>query len=68
MNHFILKCCKLTSRRRRGLIERKGGTTEKDILGGLLFTGDYLKETKNMLVDLWKEREILIMIIDLGAR
>ena len=67
MNHFILKCCKLTSKRRRGLIERTGGTTEKEILGGLLFKKENLKETKDMLEDLWREREVLIMINDMGA-
>ena len=50
------------------MIERTGGTTEKEILGGLLFKGDFYKETKEMLVEIWKEREILIMISDLGAR
>ena len=68
MNHFILKCGKFTYRRNREFIERAGWTKEKEILGGLLFKGDFYKETKEMLVDLWKEREILIMIIDLGAR
>ena len=64
---FMLKCDKLTYRRNRVLIERTGGTTDKEILGGLLFKDDFYKETKEMLVDLWKEREILIMISDLGA-
>ena len=67
MNHFILKCCKLNSKRRGGLIERTGGTTEKEILGGLLFKKENLKETKDMLEDLWREREVLIMISDMGA-
>ena len=67
MIHFMLKCDKLTYRRNRVLIERTGETTDKEILGGLLFKDDFCKETKEMLVDLWKEREILIMISDLGA-
>ena len=48
-------------------MERTDGTTEREILGGLLFRGDMLSEAKDMLEDQWKEREVLIALSDLGA-
>ena len=49
------------------MIERMGGTTEREILGGLLFRGDMLREANDMLEDLWMEREVLIALSDLGV-